>query len=150
MPHIKCHPLLKIYLYLLYKLHKETECEYRCKAVAKIESRAHTLWEFSVYKPAAYEYEQIGDSLWLLNGNASTELLAATIGISMDDGESDTFSGYVLGLHGNIPSDGETFEVETERLYIKAIEIKEHIVERAEIFVKPEVDGKKEEDSNEE
>lgn len=94
--------------------------------------------------------EQIGDSLWLVNGNASTELLATTIGISMDDGESDTFSGYVLGLHGNIPSDGETFEVETEKLYIKALEIKEHIVERAEIFVKPEVDGKKEEDSNEE
>ena len=65
----------------------------------------------------------------------------------MDDGESDTFSGYVLGLHGNIPSDGETFEIETERLYVKVLEIKEHIVERAEILVKPENDSEKEEES---
>ena len=55
----------------------------------------------------------------------------------------------MLGLHGNIPSDGETFELETEQLCIKVLEIKEHIVERAEILVKPdkedEADGDKEE-----
>lgn len=93
--------------------------------------------------------EKIGDSLWLVNGNIETERLVEEIGVLIDDGESDTFSGYVLGLHGNIPSDGETFELETEQLCIKVLEIKEHIVERAEIFVKPdkedEADGDKEE-----
>ena len=92
--------------------------------------------------------EKIGDDLWLVNGNVETDQLAETTGIVMDDGESDTLSGYVLGLHGNIPSDGETFEVETEQLYIKVLEIKEHIVERAEILVKP--DNKSESDNDKE
>lgn len=93
--------------------------------------------------------EKIGECLWLVNGNIETERLVEEIGVLIDDGESDTFSGYVLGLHGNIPSDGETFELETEQLCIKVLEIKEHIVERAEILVKPdkedEADGDKEE-----
>ena len=56
--------------------------------------------------------------------------------MDINDDESDTLSGYVLGLHGNIPNDGETFEVETDKFYIKVLEIKEHIVERAQIILK--------------
>lgn len=92
--------------------------------------------------------EKIGDDLWLVNGNVKTDIIAEAIGVVLDDGESDTLSGYVLGLHGNIPSDGESFDLETEELYIKVLEIKEHIVERAEILVKPE--SKKENDEDRE
>ena len=63
MPHIECHPLLKIHLHLLYELHKEAESEYGGKAVAKIESRAHTFRELFVDEPAADEYKQICNSL---------------------------------------------------------------------------------------
>jgi len=95
-------------------------------------------------------FEKIGDDLWRINGNVDMSDLNESLGICIDDSESDTFSGYVLGLHGNIPNDGETFEVETERLYVKALEIREHIVEKAEIFIKPEESEEKDSEESEE
>ena len=95
--------------------------------------------------------EKISEDTWSVGGSTTVDEIAEVIGIELDDGESDTLSGYVLGLHGNIPTDGETFEVETERLYISVLEIKEHIVERAHIRIKPEEsDEKKEDDEAEE
>ena len=92
--------------------------------------------------------EHLEDGSWNIVGNVLIEELAEVIGVDINDDESDTLSGYVLGLHGNIPNDGETFEVETDKFYIKALEIKEHIVERAQIILKSD-ESEKENDKEE-
>ena len=54
------------------------------------------------------------------------------------DCDTDTFSGFVLGLYGSIPDDCETFEVSTEQMDIQVTEVREHRVEVAVITLKTE------------
>ena len=95
------------------------------------------------------EIQQIDEALWRVKGTAATEDVADALGVPTDSGESDTISGYALGLYGSIPEDGTTFEVETSEMTIKALEIKEHTVEKLEIYVKPPV-AEEEKDSESE
>jgi putative hemolysin len=51
--------------------------------------------------------------------------------IELTDADSDTFSGFVMGLYGSIPEDGSTFELSTETLDIQILDVQEHKVECA-------------------
>ena len=55
-------------------------------------------------------------------------------GICFGVDDSDTFSGFVLGLKGIIPDDGSTFEIERDDYVIRVLEIKDHMVGRAELL----------------
>ena len=65
---------------------------------------------------------------------------AEALEIEINDEDSDTFGGYVLGLHGSVPEDGSTFDVSTEKLDIRIESIKEHKIEKAIVSVKSEED----------
>ena len=58
------------------------------------------------------------------------------LGIVFENTESETFSGYVLGLYGSIPEDGSTFELSTDRIDIDIKEIKDHKIEKALVVLK--------------
>ena len=56
--------------------------------------------------------------------------------LKLEDCDSDTFNGYVLGNYGSIPEDGATFEVSTDVIDVEVLEFKEHKIEKAVVTVK--------------
>lgn len=96
------------------------------------------------------EFVQVDDSCWIVRGDALISDVNKKIGTSIDEDEADTLSGYILGLKGEIPEDGTTFEIETETLIIKALVIKDHTVEKAELSIKVPSDEDEDEDDEDE
>ena len=80
------------------------------------------------------------DGKWEINGTAPITDVEEALAIKIDDEDSDTFGGYVLGLYGSIPDDGSTFELSTEQLHIAIESIKDHKIEKAivEVILKEE------------
>ncbi len=97
------------------------------------------------------EFTQIEEDRWLVRGDTLISDVNRKIGsaIDEDEAEADTLSGYLLGLKGAIPEDGTTFELETETLSLKALQIKDHTIEKVEIYIKP-VAGEEEDEEKEE
>ena len=75
--------------------------------------------------------EAIDENTWQISGSAPISEVADALELVLDDGESDTFNGFVLGLYGSIPEDGTQFELSTDRLDIRIEEIREHKIEKA-------------------
>ena len=86
------------------------------------------------------EEEQIivalDDGKWEISGAALLEEITEATGVKIDDGESDTFGGFVLGIYGSIPEDGTTFEVSTDDMDIEIKGIKDHKIEKAIVTFK--------------
>lgn len=83
---------------------------------------------------------QLEENTWQINGTVAVSELEEAIGITLEECESDTFGGFVLGIYGSIPDDDTTFELETEQMYIKVTGIKEHRIEQATVTVKKPAD----------
>lgn len=96
------------------------------------------------------EVEVLGEGSWRIAGSASISEVEEAIGVKFEDSDSDTVSGFVLGLYGSVPEDGSSFEVSTEKLNIQIEEIKDHKVGTAVITLKPENDEEAENGENEE
>ena len=88
--------------------------------------------------------EKLEDDTWQINGGASLEDVAEALEIEIDDEDSDTFGGYVLGLYGSVPEDGSTFDVSTDKLEIKIESIQDHKIEKAIVSVKSEEEEEEE------
>jgi putative hemolysin len=73
---------------------------------------------------------------WLVNGAAPLDKLAAALDIKLPVDEYDTFAGFVLGILGKIPEDGEQAEIEFAGLVIKILEVKDHRLERGSVVKK--------------
>lgn len=75
--------------------------------------------------------EQIEENKWRVLGSALISEVEEALSIEIADADSDTFSGFALGLYGAIPDDGTTFELSTEQMDIVIEEIKDHKIEKA-------------------
>lgn len=75
--------------------------------------------------------EQIEENKWRVLGSALISEVEEALSIEIADADSDTFSGFALGLYGAIPDDGFTFELSTEQMDIVIEEIKDHKIEKA-------------------
>lgn len=91
----------------------------------------------------------VEENKWQINGTAALADVEEAIGIRIEDEDSDTFGGYVLGLYGSIPDDGSTFDLETDTLDISIESIKDHKIEKAIVTLKTVDDEEKEEDEKE-
>ena len=93
--------------------------------------------------------QQIEDERWIIQGDTPMEDVIEAIGegIIEEDSDADTASGYALGLYGTIPTDGSSFEVETDTLVIKVVSVKDHVAQSMELFIKPPVTEEEEENS---
>ena len=80
--------------------------------------------------------EAIGENTWQISGAAPLTDVEEALELILDDGESDTFNGFVLGLYGSIPEDGTKFELSTESLDIQIEEIRDHKIEKAIVIRK--------------
>ena len=80
--------------------------------------------------------ELISENSWRILGSASIGEVEDALGIKLEDTDSDTFSGYALGIYGSVPDDGTNFELTTENLNIVIEEIKDHRIDRATVSIK--------------
>ena len=76
------------------------------------------------------------ENKWQINGTAAIADVEDAIGIKIEDEDSDTFGGYVLGIYGSVPDDGSTFDLSTESLNISIESIKDHKIEKAIVSIK--------------
>ncbi len=74
---------------------------------------------------------QLEENRWQINGAVTVSEVEEALEMEIADCDSDTFSGFVLGLYGSIPEDCSTFEIATEQMEIQVTEIREHRVEQA-------------------
>ncbi|MBR2370383.1 MAG: HlyC/CorC family transporter [Clostridia bacterium] len=80
----------------------------------------------------------IEENKWQISGTASVQDVRDALGIAINDEDSETFGGYVLGLYGSVPEDGSKFEVSADGLEIHVEDIKEHVIEKTIVILKPE------------
>ena len=78
----------------------------------------------------------IEENKWEIAGSVAISDLEDTLEVKLEDCDSDTFNGYVLGNYGQIPEDGSTFEVSTDLFDIEVTEFKDHKIEKAVVTVK--------------
>ena len=81
---------------------------------------------------------QLEENRWQISGAVTITELEDALDMEIADCDTDTFSGFVLGLYGSIPDECETFEISTEQMDIHVTEIREHRVESAVIILKTE------------
>lgn len=75
------------------------------------------------------DIEQVGENIWRIQGSTPLDDVVEELDVDLPIDEYDTFGGYIFGNLGSIPDDGSQFELETEELHIKVVEVKEHRVE---------------------
>ncbi len=75
--------------------------------------------------------EQLEENKWRVLGSALISEVEEALSIEIEEADTDTFSGFALGLYGAIPDDGTTFELVTEQMEIIIEEIKDHKIEKA-------------------
>ena len=76
---------------------------------------------FDEYDNVNKEYEKIDDNTFLLKGSMTIDEVEKVTGISIEEGDYNTISGYLVELLGKIPGDNENPEIETEQATYKII-----------------------------
>jgi putative hemolysin len=77
---------------------------------------------------------KISDNEWIIQGGAEIEDVAAALGVlfaEIDD--YDTFGGWVFGLLGEVPDDGDTPVLERGEIVVEVTEVNEHRLESARV-----------------
>lgn len=87
--------------------------------------------------------EQVSDHTWRIEGQTPLDDVAEVIGVELPTDEYDTFGGYIFGNLGSIPEDGSHFELETDKLHIKVLAVRDHKVVRTivEKTIQPDADA---------
>lgn len=75
------------------------------------------------------------DGSWRVSGSASLEEMSIAMAVSLPCEDYDTFNGFVFQALESVPEDGEELEFDYEMLHIKILEIKNHQVEKAIIYL---------------
>ena len=81
----------------------------------------------------------LNDNRWQINGLVTIADVEDALGVELTDADSDTFSGFVMGLYGSIPEDGSTFELSTDLLEIQVLDVQDHKVESAIVTIKESI-----------
>ncbi len=70
----------------------------------------------------------MSENAWQIQGCASLDDVAQKLHIELPTDDYDTFSGYICGLIGRVPNDGETFNCKTDKLDIEVITVEDYMV----------------------
>ena len=77
------------------------------------------------------EIETLEDGSWLIGGSADLEDVAETIKRTMPVDTYDTFSGFICGVIGRIPEEGESFKLKWNDFEIEVLDVENHIIRKA-------------------
>lgn len=81
------------------------------------------------------EIEKLSDTEFQIQGYADLEDVAEAVNMEMPTDIYDTFSGFICGILGRIPEEGEAFQCRWQNCLITAHNVKHHIVESATIEI---------------
>lgn len=79
---------------------------------------------------------QLDKKSWKIKGSVSLDEVQELVGFDLPVEEYETLSGYILGIYCAIPKDSSSFTVETEKLFIDALNTVNHTVEYAILKIK--------------
>ena len=91
--------------------------------------------------------EDLGDGVWRVQGSAELEDVETALGLSLPEGDYDTFSGLVFDALGQVPRDGTQMELSVGGLSIQVENIQEHQVQSALVWKLPAADAEQEQAS---
>ncbi len=91
------------------------------------------------------EINPVAENTYEILGQASLDKVAEMLAIELPVEEYDTFGGYIMGLCGAIPEDGETFVPETEDLRFEHCVVENHRVVSVRVVHKERVSETEEE-----
>ena len=77
------------------------------------------------------DIRRIGQNCWRIQGGASLDEVEEALGMKLPTETYDTFSGYIWGLAGRVPDDGERFVWETDELEIRVLGVENHVIKEA-------------------
>ncbi len=95
------------------------------------------------------ELVKLSDHVWRMQGSVELETIEEELDINFsdEDDEFSTLSGLIFSRFTTIPADGETPELDIERLHIKVENITEHRVVSALVELLPEREEEESSDS---
>lgn len=73
--------------------------------------------------------EKIGEDVWNVPGIQALSEVSEELEVTLPADKYDTFGGYVIAMLGEIPKEGTNVELETDRLKIEVLNIKQHRIE---------------------
>jgi len=85
---------------------------------------------------APTEIRKIDDNKWEIVGAAPLVDVAEELNIEFETEECDTFGGYIFGIIGRVPDDGEVLDLETDRLKIKVTSVEERRIDKTTVIKK--------------
>ncbi len=75
------------------------------------------------------DIEKLGEGIWVIRGNADLEDVEEAIDETMPVDVYDTFNGFVCGVLGRIPEEGEAFVCTWKQYRITVHDVRNHIVQ---------------------
>ncbi|WP_414733710.1 hemolysin family protein [Acetobacterium carbinolicum] len=82
-----------------------------------------------------YEFRKIEDHIYEVSGMISLDDLDKLIDVELPVDEYETFSGFLIGLIGNIPPQGAVLEIVYENLRIKILEVSDKRIEKVIVYM---------------
>ncbi len=83
------------------------------------------------------DIEKLADDTWKIQGCADLDEVAEELDREMPVDTYDTFSGYVCGLIGRVPDEGESFVWEEDGMKIQVQDVVDHIIQETVVQVVP-------------
>lgn len=71
---------------------------------------------------------KVAEREWKIQGSASLEEVEEELQVELPHDGSETFNGFICGLTGRIPRDGESFRCSCGPLHIHVLDVKHHMV----------------------
>ncbi len=81
------------------------------------------------------EIVQIDDNRWEILGSAEIDDVEEVLAVKIEEGDYNTFAGFVLNELQTIPADGEIVEFEANNMLVKVTSVIEHRIEKAQVIV---------------
>ena len=78
------------------------------------------------------DIQKLDNENWLIYGGADLDDVSKALNVSLPN-DYDTFSGFVCGIIGRIPNDGESFSCEYNDFTIQVHSVANHIIEKATV-----------------
>lgn len=96
------------------------------------------------FREAEMEIERLDSRTWKILGTAPLDDVARALETELPADDFDTFSGFVIGLLGEIPQDGTKTEIETGDMKIQVLEVKRHCITKTIVRINKTADDKNE------
>lgn len=91
--------------------------------------------------PAPLAVEKIGENIWKIRGYADLEDVADALDMKLPTDTYDTFSGFICGLIGKVPRNGDQFTCSYESLEIQVHTVENHRVMETTVTKRDEIEN---------